>query len=239
MIKAVIFDIDNTLYDFDSVHIKAMNKVKVYVEKTFGISSDEFENRLSKAQSKMVDRLGKDSAATHSRIIRFQEALEELSDKNMQSALTMCNLYWDTLLDIMEPEKGIEDFIKALINKGIKIGVGSNMTSHMQFEKLEKLGLLKHIDRVITSESAGAEKPSDKFFKLCVEKMGCKPEECLFIGDNIKYDVEGAISGGLNGMWYNKKGDVPQEYGKYPRIFSYEECVRKGELVAGDFVIAL
>ena len=77
------------------------------------------------------------------------------------------------------------------------------MTAYIQYKKLEKLGVLKYLDFIVTSEEAGEEKPTPRFFELCVKKAGCKPEECVFIGDSLKKDVQGAADAGLAAVWYD------------------------------------
>ena len=72
----------------------------------------------------------------------------------------------------------------------------------MQFEKLERLGISHFFHGIVTSEEIGVDKPETKFFLRCAEKAGVLPEECLFVGDSIKYDIEGAGKSGMKAVWY-------------------------------------
>ncbi|MCD7887241.1 MAG: HAD-IA family hydrolase, partial [Clostridiales bacterium] len=81
----------------------------------------------------------------------------------------------------------------------------------------ERLGLLDALDFVVTSEEAGVEKPDPGLFLLCAEKAGCLPEECLFIGDNLKKDVLGAQNAGMEALWLQPD---PQKAGEYPSVKS-------------------
>ena len=120
---------------------------------------------------KADDRAGRDYAVNHNRLVRFQCMLETLGKPVFPYAYEMYNLYWDTLIDQIIPSPGIEELMKELKQRGIYIGIGSNMTSDVQYRKILKLGLGKYIDGIVTSEEAGAEKPHRKaFFDLCVEK---------------------------------------------------------------------
>ena len=82
------------------------------------------------------------------------------------------------------------------------------MTARIQFKKLEVLGLLLYVDFLVSSEEAGAEKPEASFFARCVEKSGCRAEECLFVGDSMRKDVQGAMDAGLQAAWY--RPDKPE-----------------------------
>ena len=75
-------------------------------------------------------------------------------------------------------------------------------------------------DFIVTSEEAGAEKPHYHFFDICVEKAGVRPEECAFIGDNVRKDIEGAWESGMKGIWYTQEKEPP-EHRYFPTIRSF------------------
>ena len=105
---------------------------------------------------------------------------------------------------------------------GIRIGIGTDMTAHIQYRRLEFLNLSPYIDFIVTSEEAGVEKPTPHLFELCVEKAGVLAGECAFIGDNLTKDVKGAWDNGLKGIWYTKWIEQ-QEETEYPVIQSFDE----------------
>ena len=72
MIKAVMFDIDNTLYSYDENHIYGMEALAVYCRNSFGITTEEMQACYRKAGRIMTDRIGTDTAAIHSRMLRMQ-----------------------------------------------------------------------------------------------------------------------------------------------------------------------
>lgn len=222
MIKAVIFDIDNTLYSYDQADIYGMQALQTYCKKYFCIEEKEMKAVYDKAMSIEAERIGTDTAAIHSRMLRFQCMTELFGQPLFPHSRNMYHAYWDTLINHMVPAPGIRELMENLKKQGICIGIGTDMTAYIQFRKLEVLGLAPFIDRIITSEEAGVEKPHPKFFSLCVEKCGCKAEECLFIGDNIYKDVLGAIHNGLHGIWFTQ-GEIPAEEKPFPVIISYKD----------------
>lgn len=230
MIKAVIFDIDNTMYDFDAAHGIAMEALTDYCTSAFPVEKDVFRETFSRAQRMVERRTGMDCAANHNRLIRFQCILELLQIHKPSYALNMYHTYWDTLIAAMKEEPGLRNLISALHSKNVSIGIGSDMTAYIQYKKLEKLQVLDDMTQIVTSEEAGAEKPTPRFFQLCVEKMGCRPEECVFIGDSLRKDVEGATANGLHGVWYRPYRKGGEADARFPCIRSYEECVREGHI---------
>ena len=206
MIKAVIFDIDNTMYDFDGAHRKGMAALGGYMKANFGMTPEETEALTKKCMDIIAERTG-DSAAQHNRLLRFQCMLEQLGCTDYQKAMEMYHVYWDAVIEGIEPEPGLIGLLSRLKARGVRLGVGSDMTAYIQYKKLKKLGVLPYLDFLVMSEEAGAEKPAPRFFELCLKKAGCLPEECVFIGDNPKKDVIGAAKCGLMGTWYHPEKD--------------------------------
>lgn len=236
MIKAVFFDIDNTVCNYDKADAVAMEQLMGFGKKEFFLDAKKMQYLLTKAQAMLVDRLGTGTAAIHNRLIRFQCFLELLQYPDFTKALQMEQIYWGTFLEAMAPEPGLIELLSALRQAGIQIGIGSDQNSHIQYKKLEKLGIISYFSRIVTSEEAGAEKPAAEFFALCVEKAGCLAEECVFIGDNLRKDVAGALQNGLYGVWYQPGTDQLEDH-RYARIHSYKECIKQDGIYLGEQII--
>lgn len=215
IVKAVLFDIDNTLYDYDSADAQAKEAVYAYCWQKFGWKAEETKRYQEEARIQIQQHIknisGQDTAVVHNRLIRFQKMLENQHLPLMPHAISLYNIYWDTLISSMEVSGEMIDYIKHLKEKGIKIGIATDMTAHIQFRKLEKLSLLSFVDFVVTSEEAGCEKPKKAFYELCIKKAGCLPEECLMIGDNLEKDVSGARAAGMQALQY-QKGIINDHY---------------------------
>lgn len=208
MVKAVIFDVDNTLYSYTKAHAAAFTALKGYAKEKLGISSQDFECLHRNTEMELKEYMGNVSAM-HNRLIRYQNMLEKKSLPLYPHVLEMDRIYWDTLLEASAPSDGASETMQALKKQGFRIGIGTDMTARMQFRKLTRLGLLPYVDFLVSSEEAGAEKPDPKFFALCVKKAGCKKEECLFVGDSLAKDVQGALRAGLKAVWYCPDGKEP------------------------------
>ncbi len=221
-IKTVIFDIDNTLYSYDENHIYGMKAMEDYCKSAFGISREEMDQYYKKSGQLVINRIGSEVAAIHSRLLRTQCMLELMGQPLFPHAINMYHAYWDTLIRQSQPAKGALEFIKELKKRNIRIGIGTDMTAYIQYKKLEALGVAPYVDFIVTSEEAGVEKPHPHFFEVCVDKAKVRAEECAFVGDSLKKDVEGASENGLKGIWYTK-GEEVQGESKYPLIRSYDE----------------
>lgn len=230
MIREVIFDIDDTLYDYQVGHAQGMKKMGEYAQKALGVEPGEFEAFYKRLNRETAERLGRDNAAIHSRSIRLQNMLEQWKKPLFPHLKILYHLYWDTLLEVSRPEPGSLEAVKELCKMGIAIGIGTDMTTRMQYEKLERLGFAPYVNHIVTSQEAGHEKPHPDFMELCIRKAGCAPEECVFAGDTFKKDVLGALDAGMHAVWYNaKKRALPEDmalWGKeYREIHHFNELV--------------
>lgn len=201
MIKAVIFDIDNTLYSFDAAHVPALEAVQAYAREHLALAPETLVREIEKAAADVKDRLDADCAALHNRTLRFQVMLER-NRLSLVHAAPMGELYWDTLLRHAEPNPGSMACLAKLKQEGYILGIGTDMTIEYQLKKLEKLQMLPLFDFIVSSEEANVEKPHEKLFRICAMKAGVSPEECLFIGDSLKKDVLGPRAMGMHSVWY-------------------------------------
>ena len=201
MIKAVIFDLDNTLYNFDAANEFGIRALAAYTEPVFGWDYPKMKDLYEESREKLTERMG-DVGSAHNRLLRFQNLLEEKKLPLHPHALEMAKAYWRGVLDNMEPSPGAREIMEELRRMGIRIGLGTDMTAYMQYEKLIRLGLMEYMDFIVSSEEAGTDKPGNAFFMLCARKAGCLPGECLFIGDNIVRDYGGAAAAGMQARWF-------------------------------------
>ena len=69
------------------------------------------------------------------------------------------------------------------------------------------------------------EKPDFGVFRLCAYKAGCAMEECLFIGDNLRKDVQGALEAGMSALWYQPDAQRAARVPNVKSIPSYEGLI--------------
>lgn len=242
-IKAVIFDVDDTLYDYVSGDILGKQAAAAYMKEHFGVSEEEFPAAFRRAFKEQQEKIGFLTASSHNRLIRFQFILEHLGLPVWPHAAALAKLYWDTLIEAARPEEGLCELMQALKKAGIRIGYGTNMTSYIQMRKIEKLDLWKYTDFFVASEETGTEKPDSRFFDVCVAKAGCLPEECVFIGDNVKGDCLGAQSAGLKAVRYLggvKQDELEKELSCFSEnIVNYRDCLQDDGIRLGSYLIPL
>ena len=201
MIKAVILDLDDTLYAFEPLHEEAMERVCDYACKELGITVQQFEDAYAFGKNETKRMLG-DVASSHNRVLYCQKALEYLGVGVVPMSLRMYDIYWGTILERMCLRDGAKEFLNRMHEQGVKVLICTDLTVHIQHRKIETLGIENDIDYLVTSEEAGREKPSLEIFTFCLEKLGLSAEEVCCIGDSPVRDVEGARAAGIQAILF-------------------------------------
>ncbi|MCR5577187.1 MAG: HAD family hydrolase [Oscillospiraceae bacterium] len=204
MLRAVLFDLDNTLYSYDEAHAAAWLALTDYAGEQLSLAPERFEALHAQADRTLRAHAG-DGPVVHNRLIRYQLLLEALGQPLWHAPL-MAACYWSNFLGRLRLFPGTKEGLEALRQAGCRLGVATNMTADRQFDKLERLGLWPWVDALVTSEELGAEKPDARVFLRCAEKLGCAAAECVCVGDGWKTDVLGAQNAGMLPVWFRPDG---------------------------------
>lgn len=191
-IKAVLFDLDNTLYDYDKTHKIAMKEVYKEFKKYVKINEEKFIKLFNISKAEIHKELA-GTASAHNRILYFQRLIEKTKETlEAKIILKLNDVYWNTLLKNIDLMPGAIDVLKYCKKNNIKTAIVSDLTTRIQLEKIERLKINKYIDVLVTSEEAGSEKPHAIMFLLTLNKLNVMPQDAIMIGDNAIADIEGA-----------------------------------------------
>ncbi len=189
VIKAVLFDLDNTLIDFmemkklatiaaaramidAGLEMKEDEAVdKLYeMYKTFGIEDQEIFNKfLEKVQGKVKYRVLASGIAAYRRVKSGQ----------------------------LIPYPHTRKILIKLKEKGLKLGIVSDAPKLQAWLRLAESNLLDFFDFVIAVGLTGMEKPHKMPFEKAVKNLKLKPDEIVFVGDNPQKDILGAKKFGM------------------------------------------
>jgi len=100
--------------------------------------------------------------------------------------------------------------LNSLKNIGVRMGVVSNTTNprFMKENEMKAAGLEPFFDFAIYSSDTPYRKPHPSIFQLAIESLKLKPEEILFVGDNIRLDIVGAQNVGMKSAWMNRERKI-------------------------------
>lgn len=191
---AVIFDLDNTLYPYDTAHTMAINTVKEKALKTFSVESKLFDEAFLEAKKQVKKRLF-DTASSHNRLLYFQKMLEIMGlGSQILTALDFEQSYWRTFLNHAGLFENVENLFDDFRLLEIPIAIATDLTTQIQFRKIIHFGLDRYVDFVVTSEEVGHDKPHNSLFVLALEKLRPKGNLVWMIGDDAEKDIQGGRS---------------------------------------------
>lgn len=116
----------------------------------------------------------------------------------------------DKFLDLCACKPGIIDGARELLDYlhgRYRLHLCSNGFHEVQYRKLKASDTLRYFDRVILSEDAGANKPSQAYFDYAFRITGADPASTLMIGDNYATDIQGAARAGLDTLLFDRWQD--------------------------------
>ena len=211
MIKAVFFDLDDTLCNSDEAWSIAIRETFQLFRKHY---PDIWEVTLTSAWTTVHQELfqqldaGKGSMA-ELRDKRFHclfqelglprgKITEELNDFLSSRYLTSLSLYEDvSVLEVLHAyHVGI-----------ITNGADDNHTDS-QFSKVKHLGLSERIQSLTISDEVGVRKPNIKVFQVACERADVLPKEAMFVGNSIQNDIVGANRAGMASVLIDRKSDI-------------------------------
>lgn len=197
MIKAVIFDLDHTLFDRHGTLKSLVPKLR----EEFAVSSNMSDSEIGEIWCYADD---------HFVYSGWESILSYLSEKG--------------IFDITPPFSGYRAFLfkhfavtaipfpetipmlEALHSRGIKTGLITNGDHNLQYAKIGILGLEPHFDEIIATGDYGIHKPDRAIFDIMREKLGFSPDEMVYVGDNPVNDIEGARGAGWKTVWIKSTG---------------------------------
>jgi HAD superfamily hydrolase (TIGR01549 family) len=185
----VLLDLDNTLYPYDPPNAAGLRAVEQKANDLLGVASGEFRSALGVAREGVKASLGP-VAASHSRLLYFQSALEGLGlGSQVLMALDLEQTYWRAFLIEARLFDGARGFLDDLRLQGVPVVIVTDLTAQIQFRKLVAFEIDSYFDFVVTSEEAGVEKPDPRPFDIALEKLGYSSGTVWVIGDSATRDV--------------------------------------------------
>jgi len=164
--RALLFDLDGTLAETDSLHLPTW----VNVLRPYGIEIDKefYRERISgRSNSKIVEDLLPDLSAKEGR---------DLADAKEAS--------FRERADELEPLPGLLDFMREAKERGLSLALVTNAPEENVEAMLLALELSEFFDEVVLSDEVGPVKPDPTPYRAALDRLGVAPEEALAFEDS-------------------------------------------------------
>ena len=138
---AILFDTDNTLYEYEPAHKAGMQAIENKVTRSFSITESDFKNAFNQARTEVKKRL-EGTASSHSRLLYMQRMLE-LMGLGSQTLWTLDleQTYWRTFLSNAHLFSGVKELLLEIKRLGIPTAIITDLTAQIQFRKIVYFGL--------------------------------------------------------------------------------------------------
>jgi len=241
MLKAVLFDLDQTLIDWDLV-----GPWENYQLQRMSAIYDLVHQRMHPLPGIIPENLC--TVFMGQMEADWKQGIETLRPPNVVTALaatlTTCGVPEERLdVDaVMEvyfnwplPEgmcayPDARAVLAELRAHGIELGIITNASHPMTYRdrELEAVGLLDLFPRCrLSAIDVGVLKPHRAIFDHALDILDVQPEEAVFIGDNLTTDVEGAQGAGIPAVWINRTpdGEIPGDIAPDGTITALQELL--------------
>lgn len=196
MIKAVLFDLDETLFDRTrTLHAFLTDQFERFCARLGQTELETWRQRFLELDNKGLTP----KAAVYPQILSdfggepgaAAQLLEDYYHRSTAGAFAM---------------PGMSKILSDLKRCGFLCGLITNGETKLQSRTISALGLEDRMDAILISQAEGVRKPDPAIFHRAAQQLGAAPGTCVYVGDNPEADILGAVNAGLRGIWFNPTG---------------------------------
>jgi putative hydrolase of the HAD superfamily len=217
-IRAISFDADGTLWDFDRAMRRALALTLEEMRRHVGSAADGLDvERMIRIRDR-VAASAKGQSLEEVRLEAFRQTLWEIGCPDDDLAGRLCAFYLHHRFQDIQLYDDVRPALDRLRGR-YRLGLLTNGNTYP-----DRCGLAGVFHFVVVAQEYGYAKPDPRLFGVAVEQAGCGPEAVLHVGDSWENDVIGALNAGLRAVWLNRQGTaLPEERRDVHEISSLAE----------------
>ena len=202
MVHAVLFDLDDTLFDHHRSAAAALARVHERFAASVGF--EQFEaHHIRYLEEMHIEVLAGRVDLDEARRERFRRVFAALGLQMSDEAVAgAASAYRSGYVAERRATEGAAELLAALAPR-VRIGIVSNNLLDEQQDKLQFCGLDRYVDALVVSGDVGISKPEPGIFRIALERLGVHADEAVMVGDSWAADVTGARRAGIRAIWFN------------------------------------
>lgn len=230
---AVLFDLDDTLFDHRATLRTALAAVRGEVPAFQALDLDDLERRHGVLLEELhhAGVMQGVMSVDQSREERFRRLLEGVGAPAPPGLVaSVAARYRNLYAASRRPVPGALALLEVL-GRRVRLGVVSNNILAEQEAKLAEFGMRPLVDVLVVSAEEGVAKPDPAIFRIALSRLGITPGEAVMVGDSWPSDIVGATRAGLRAVWLNRTGEPCPDPSLAAEIQSLEPAASVAQVI--------
>lgn len=218
MLKAIIFDLDETLTDRRATIDLFIQRL---IDRYFPNADEHTQHKIAQC-FKEADHNGyRDKQEVYRMLV------QGLHWMNPPTRHEYLSFFREQISLCIQPMDQLHAVLRYLKSQGLKLGVITNGTIQVQAGKIHQLGICEYFDSIVISEEVGFKKPDSRIYIKTLDQLKVIPSEVWYIGDHSYNDIVGAAECDIKAIWCTRDGewDDSIEVKPYRTIHKLEELI--------------
>lgn len=209
-LKAVLFDLDDTLYD----HLHSVEQGLVTLREHYPLLCSVALGELERRYCAALERL-------HTQLLQGELTQQESRTRRMQSVFSTFGVELDAkqawaafevfrrgYASAQRCVAGSQRLLESLRQAGLRMAIVSNNLVSEQIPKLKRLGIHEYFEVISISEEVGVAKPEARIFHVTLDRLGLSHREVVMVGDSLDSDIAGAQALDIRSVWLNRRPSI-------------------------------
>lgn len=209
-IQHIFFDLDNTLWDHRRNAYLTLKGIyeREKVQDKYEIGFEDFHREYFTINENLWalirdGKIDKDYIRKH----RFYDSFLFFGIDDFELSQKFEHQFLDEIIEYNELVEGAFDLLNYLSDKKYHLHILSNGFEEVTYRKCELSGIKNYFETVTSADEINIRKPQAEIYEYALKKSGAQKENSIMIGDDWIADVEGALSFGMDAIFFDRFND--------------------------------
>ncbi|HQD44296.1 MAG TPA: YjjG family noncanonical pyrimidine nucleotidase [Kaistella sp.] len=205
-IRHIFFDLDNTLWDHRNNAYLTLKEIykRENVQEKYNLGFEDFHREYFTINERLWAQIrdgeiDKEYLRKH----RFYDSFLFFGIDDFDLAQVFEQNFLDEILNYNDLVEGAFELLEYLSEKGYMLHILSNGFKEVTYRKCELSGIQNYFKTITSADELNVRKPQPEIYEYALKKANAKKEESIMIGDDWIADVEGALSFGIDAVFFD------------------------------------
>lgn len=200
--RAILFDLDDTLWPIAPVIAEAETTLHAWLAAHAPKVAQAFSIEELRARRTALLAAEPDY---HLDLAKLRRAALQAAFEHVGEDVQHLDGAMQHFLAARNAVKPYDDVLPGLLHLADRVTLGAVTNGNAD---LEVIGIAHHFKVALAASRFGKAKPDPAIFLAACEALGVAPAETVYVGDDLRLDVEGAQKAGLRAVWMNRTGST-------------------------------